>query len=99
MSATTETVEAAGAEVESLLDEQQWTGKIFSGGWVDAPVQIETSEPATGEVLGTAGGGDPETIARAAKSPRRITRSRPRSASSTWPLRSSPSRSASCCRR
>jgi len=68
MSATTETVEAAGAEVESLLDEQQWTGKIFSGGWVDAPVQIETSEPATGEVLGTAGGGDPETIARAAKS-------------------------------
>src|SRR6266542_782550 len=68
MSATTETVEAAGAEVESLLDEQQGTGKICSGGWVGAHVQIETSEPATGEVLGTAGGGDPETIARAAKS-------------------------------
>ena len=36
MSATTE-VEAAGSEVENLLDEQQWTGKIFSDGWVDAP--------------------------------------------------------------
>ena len=36
MSATTE-VEAAGSEVESLLDEQLWTGKIFSDGWVDAP--------------------------------------------------------------
>ena len=31
-------------------------------------MQIETVEPATGEVLGTAGGGDAETIARAAKS-------------------------------
>jgi benzaldehyde dehydrogenase (NAD) len=67
MSATTE-VEAAGSEVEILLDEQQWSGKIFSDGWVDAPNRIETTEPATGAVLGTAGGGDPETIARAAKS-------------------------------
>ena len=61
MSATTEPVEATG--VGNLLDERQWSGKIFSDGWVDAPVQIETVEPATGEVLGTAGGGDPETIA------------------------------------
>ena len=66
MSATTEV--EAGAEVQSLLDQSQWTGKIYSDGWVDAPVQIETTEPATGEVLGTAGGGDPETIARAASS-------------------------------
>ena len=66
MSATTET--AVETKVENLLDESAWTGKIFSDGWVDAPVQIETVEPATGEVLGTAGGGDAETIARAAKS-------------------------------
>jgi benzaldehyde dehydrogenase (NAD) len=66
MSATTEV--EAGAEVKSLLDQGQWTGKIYSDGWVDAPAQIETTEPATGEVLGTAGGGYPETIARAASS-------------------------------
>ena len=53
--------------VEDLLDEGQWTGKIFSGGWVEAPAEIETVEPATGEVLGRAGGGDAEAIARAAK--------------------------------
>ena len=64
MSVTTEPVAGVG----SLLDEGRWTGKIFSDGWVDAPVEIETVEPATGEVLGTAGGGDPEAIARAAKS-------------------------------
>src|SRR5256885_16487423 len=53
--------------VEDLLDEGQWTGKIFSGGWVDAPAEIETVEPATGEVPGGAGGGDAEAVARAAK--------------------------------
>jgi benzaldehyde dehydrogenase (NAD) len=58
-----------GAEqVEDLLVEQGWTGKIFSGGWIDAPVELETLEPATGDVLGTAGAGDEEAIARAAKS-------------------------------
>ena len=66
MSATTDV--QAGAEVQNLLDESQWTGKIYSDGWVDAPTQIETTEPATGEVLGTAGGGDPESVARAATS-------------------------------
>jgi benzaldehyde dehydrogenase (NAD) len=66
MSATTDV--EAGAEVESLLDESKWTGKIYSDGWVDAPTQIETTEPATGELLGTAGGGDAESVARAAKS-------------------------------
>ena len=64
MSATT----TPETEVGTLLDEQEWTGKIYSDGWVDAPVQIETVEPATGEALGTAGGGDAETIARAASS-------------------------------
>jgi benzaldehyde dehydrogenase (NAD) len=62
MTVTTET------GVEQLLDERQWTGKIFSEGWADAPTVIETVEPATGEVLGQAGGGDPDTIASAAES-------------------------------
>ena len=62
MSATAET------QVESLLDDSAWSGKIFSDGWVDAPETIETFEPATGELLGTAGGGDAETVARATAS-------------------------------
>ena len=65
---------ATDVQVESLLDESQWTGKIYSGGWVDAPTQIETIEPATGEVLGAAGGGDADSIARAAKSAARAQR-------------------------
>ncbi len=64
MTVTTEPAVEAG----NLLDEQQWTGKIYSGGWVDAPGEIESVEPATGEVLGTAGVGDPDAIARAAES-------------------------------
>jgi benzaldehyde dehydrogenase (NAD) len=66
MSATTAPEVADGVGV--LLNESKWTGKIFSDGWVDAPVQIETLEPATGELLGTAGGGDADAIARAASS-------------------------------
>ncbi|HEY7398606.1 MAG TPA: aldehyde dehydrogenase family protein [Gaiellaceae bacterium] len=66
MSATTEAV--VESQVEDLLDESAWTGKIFSDGWIDAPAQIETVEPATGDVLGTVGAGDAETIARAAAS-------------------------------
>jgi benzaldehyde dehydrogenase (NAD) len=77
MSATTEV--EAGAEVKSLLDQGQWTGKIYSDGWVDAPAQIETIEPATGEYWERRGGGDPETIARATSSaaaPARLGRAR-----------------------
>ena len=59
---------ATDVAVENLLDESQWTGKIYSGGWVDAPTKIETTEPATGQVLGSAGGGDAAAIARAAVS-------------------------------
>ena len=59
---------ATDLAVENLLDESQWTGKIYSGGWVDAPTKIETTEPATGQVLGSAGGGDAAAIARAAVS-------------------------------
>jgi benzaldehyde dehydrogenase (NAD) len=56
------------APTRVLLDESQWTGRIFSDGWIDAPTTIETVEPATGEVLGVAGGGDAASIAAAAKS-------------------------------
>ena len=44
MSVTTEP--AAATVVGGLLDESRWTGKIFSDGWVDAPVTIETVEQA-----------------------------------------------------
>jgi len=54
--------------VEDLINEQDWTGKIFSDGWVDAPETIETIEPATGEVLGTAGVANAASVAAAAKS-------------------------------
>ena len=54
--------------VEDLLSEQDWTGKIFSDGWVDAPETIETIEPATGDVLGTAGVGNAASIADATAS-------------------------------
>jgi benzaldehyde dehydrogenase (NAD) len=56
------------APATALLDESDWTGKIYSDGWVDAPATIETVEPATGEVLGTAGGGDAGAIRKAAAS-------------------------------
>ena len=60
--------------VEDLLNEQDWTGKIFSDGWVDAPETIETIEPATGEVLGVAGVANAASVAAAAKSAARAQR-------------------------
>ena len=60
--------------VEDLLNEQEWTGKIFSDGWVDAPETIETIEPATGEVLGVAGVANAASVAAATKSAKRAQR-------------------------
>jgi benzaldehyde dehydrogenase (NAD) len=68
MSIATEKPPAAEEGVGELLAEQRWSGKIFSDGWVDAPERIEVTEPATGEVLGTAGGADPAAVARACES-------------------------------
>ena len=68
MSTTTEQPAAAEGQADELLNEQIWTGKIFSDGWVDAPETIEVTEPATGEVLGTAGAADAAAVARACKS-------------------------------
>jgi benzaldehyde dehydrogenase (NAD) len=61
------TIDVAAGE---LLAAQDWTGKIFSNGWHDAPATIDTIEPATGEVLGTAGIADEATVAAAAKAAR-----------------------------
>jgi benzaldehyde dehydrogenase (NAD) len=57
-----------------LAEEVKWTGRIFSDGWVDAPETIETFEPATGEVLATAGVGNAEAVANAAASAARAQR-------------------------
>jgi benzaldehyde dehydrogenase (NAD) len=65
------TIERTAGE---LLGAQDWTGKIFSGGWVDAPETIDTIEPATGDVLGVAGVGDGAAIAAAAASAARAQR-------------------------
>ena len=54
--------------VENLLNEDDWTGKIFSDGWVDAPETIEIIEPATGESLGVAGVANAASVAAATKS-------------------------------
>ena len=60
--------------VANLLNEEEWTGKIFSDGWIDAPETIDTIEPATGEVLGTAGVANAASVAAAAKSAARAQR-------------------------
>ena len=57
-----------------LADEVAWSGRIFSDGWVDAPETIESSEPATGDTLATAGVGNAETVAKAAASAARAQR-------------------------
>jgi benzaldehyde dehydrogenase (NAD) len=67
MSTTTEKP-AAADQAGELLAEERWSGKIFSNGWVDAPGTIEVTEPATGDVLGTAGAADAATVARACES-------------------------------
>jgi benzaldehyde dehydrogenase (NAD) len=61
-------------QTDVLLDEATWTGRIFSDGWVDAPETIESVEPATGDVLGTAGAGTAEAVAKAAASAARAQR-------------------------
>jgi len=60
----TATTEAPAAG--DFFSGETWAGKIFSAGWIDAPVTIDITEPATGETLGTAGAGDPASVAAAA---------------------------------
>ena len=49
----------------SLLGEHASDGRIYSGGWVEAASIIDVVEPATGDVIGRAGVGDPALAARA----------------------------------
>jgi benzaldehyde dehydrogenase (NAD) len=60
--------------VANLLNEEDWAGKIYSDGWVDAPETTETIEPATGEVLGVAGVANAAAVAAATKSAARAQR-------------------------
>jgi benzaldehyde dehydrogenase (NAD) len=69
---STETLDQATGD--ALLDEATWTGRVYSDGWVDAPETIETTEPATGAVLGSAGAATAETVAAAAASAARAQR-------------------------
>ena len=65
---TTTAQPAVSGTADSLLDPQQWTGRIYGDGWIDAPAALETFEPATGELLGTAGAADVDVVARASAS-------------------------------
>ncbi len=60
--------------VGELIGGVDWSGKIYSDGWVDAPDTVDTLEPATGEVLGTAGVADGAIVTAAAKSAARAQR-------------------------
>ena len=80
--------------VGELLNEQDWTGKIFSDGWVDAPETIETIEPATGEVLGTAGVANAASVAAARSRPRALSASGRRC---RWPSASRSSAARPSC--
>src|SRR5579862_6741196 len=67
MSTTETTTVVAGSEAApaGLLDDGRWRGRIFSGGWLDAPDELESYEPATGELLATVGAADRDAVARA----------------------------------
>jgi len=49
----------------SFLGEHATDGRVYSGGWIEAPSTVEVVEPATGDVIGRAGVGDPALVARA----------------------------------
>ena len=54
-----------------LLETADWTGKIFSGGWVSADGGTLTStEPATGQVLAEVGLAGQEDVSKAAEQAR-----------------------------
>jgi benzaldehyde dehydrogenase (NAD) len=70
-----------------LLDRIDWQGKIFSNGWNDAKGGVaDTTEPATGEVLGQVGVANAEDIAKAAASAA--------AAQPAWAARTGPERAA-----
>lgn len=50
-----------------LLDPDVWTGKVFTGEWVDTGSTSEVVEPATGKVLGTVGRAGAEQLGASAE--------------------------------
>jgi benzaldehyde dehydrogenase (NAD) len=57
-----------------LLTESQWSGRLYSDGWIDGATTLETTEPATGELLGTVGAADAAMVSRATASAARVQR-------------------------
>ena len=53
----------APAPSAKLLDPKVWERRYFDGAWKPAPAALNVREPATGESLGTAGGGTAELAA------------------------------------
>ena len=52
----------------AFLDEENWRGRVYSGGWVTpAGGEAAVTEPATGNVLGRTGIAAPSDVARAAR--------------------------------
>jgi benzaldehyde dehydrogenase (NAD) len=58
----------ASVTEKEFLDESIWTGRIYGDGWSDAPATIEVQQPATGEVIATAGVADRAAVRAAAAS-------------------------------
>jgi benzaldehyde dehydrogenase (NAD) len=70
-----------------LLDGTAWQGKVFSNGWRDAKGGVvETTEPATGEVLAQVGLANAQDIAEATTAAR--------AAQPEWAARTGPERAA-----
>lgn len=42
-------------DAKTFLSEDQWNGKLHSGGWVSADATLDVKEPATGELLTSVG--------------------------------------------
>ena len=70
-----------------LLSDLDWTGKVYSGGWISARGGVvESVEPATGAVLATVGLANAEDIAAAAGAAKR--------AQPEWAAQTGPQRAA-----
>lgn len=59
---------AQNSQMVTLLDDDRWHNKVYSGGWVDGGgADIAVVEPATGKKLGSVGSANPQDVRAAAK--------------------------------
>src|SRR5699024_5339886 len=59
---------AQNSQMVTLLDDDSWHNKVYSGGWVDGGgADIAVVEPATGKKLGSVGSAIPQDVRAAAK--------------------------------